>query len=317
MSNALIEVKNLKKYYSSKKHIIRAVDDVSFTIQRGTTLGLVGESGCGKTTLGRIMSGLYQPDRGQVLFDGDIIGELSYKKKKELSKKIQMVFQDPLASLNPYFTIGQSLQDCMNIHKLFPSKSDKDNKTCELLEIVGLSEYYKNSFPHELSGGQLQRASIARALALRPQFIICDEVISALDVSMQAQIINLLLALQNQFSLTLLFISHDLSMVRHISDNIAVMYMGNIVEYGETDELFESPLHPYTKLLINSISTAIPQKRIIHSLKKIYDLEEHFFIQDNCCSYCANCEYAVEMCARTKPLLKEVNPFHLVACHKS
>ena len=243
----LLEVEGLKKYFQvGKGQTLKAVDDISFQIKKGQTLGLVGESGCGKTTVGRTLLRIYEPDAGKILFDGKDISRVSKKEAKELTRRMQMVFQDPYASLNPFFTVGEIVEEGMKIHKMYHSETERMERVYELLEMVGLNKDHANRFPHEFSGGQRQRVGIARALALNPEFIVCDEPISALDVSIQAQVVNMLMKFQEEMDLTYLFIAHDLSMVRHIADQTAVMYLGTMVEYGSTRDVYEHPVHPYT-----------------------------------------------------------------------
>lgn len=244
----LLEVEGLKKYFQvGKGQTLKAVDDISFQIKKGQTLGLVGESGCGKTTVGRTLLRIYEPDAGKILFDGKDISRVSKKEAKELTRRMQMVFQDPYASLNPFFTVGEIVEEGMKIHKMYHSETERMERVYELLEMVGLNKDHANRFPHEFSGGQRQRVGIARALALNPEFIVCDEPISALDVSIQAQVVNMLMKFQEEMDLTYLFIAHDLSMVRHIADQTAVMYLGTMVEYGSTRDVYEHPVHPYTR----------------------------------------------------------------------
>ncbi|MCB1196401.1 ABC transporter ATP-binding protein [bacterium] len=266
-NNKVLEVKNLKKYFPIKKGLfsrttgyIRAVDDISFTINAKETLGLVGESGCGKTTAGRTILRLIEPTAGKVIFNNHDISTLSSKSLKPLRKNMQIIFQDPYASLNPRMTVGSIIAEGLLIHRIGTRKERLD-RARELLGLVGLSPDYHSRYPHEFSGGQRQRIGIARAIALNPKFIVCDEAVSALDVSVQAQIINLLQNLKEQFHLSFLFISHDLSVVRHMSDRIAVMYFGKIVEYGQTEDIFLNPLHPYTKALLSAIPVPDPKTR--------------------------------------------------------
>lgn len=249
----LIKVENLKKYFKvGRREILKAVDDVTFNIYRGETLGLVGESGCGKTTCGRTIIGLYDATDGSVIFDNMDVHKIKGKKKKEIKKRAQIILQDPYASLNPRMTAGDIIGEGIDAHKIYIGKQ-KTNRIYELLNLVGLNEEHVSRFPHEFSGGQRQRIGIARALAVEPEFIVCDEPISALDVSIQAQIINLLIKLQKEFNLTYLFIAHDFSMVKHISDRVGVMYLGNLVELASSEELYKKPLHPYTQALLSAI----------------------------------------------------------------
>ena len=262
----LLEVEGLKKYFQvGKGQTLKAVDDISFQIKKGQTLGLVGESGCGKTTVGRTLLRIYEPDAGKILFDGKDISRVSKKEAKELTRRMQMVFQDPYASLNPFFTVGEIVEEGMKIHKMYHSETERMERVYELLEMVGLNKDHANRFPHEFSGGQRQRVGIARALALNPEFIVCDEPISALDVSIQAQVVNMLMKFQEEMDLTYLFIAHDLSMVRHIADQTAVMYLGTMVEYGSTRDVYEHPVHPYTRGLLSAVPVADPDYEKAHN----------------------------------------------------
>ena len=249
MSDAILQVSNLEKHFRvGRGKILRAVDNVSFAIQRGKTLGLVGESGCGKTTVGRTLLRIYEPDGGTIVFDGQDISKVTRAQAKALTRKMQMIFQDPYASLNPFFTVGEIIAEGLELHKLCANAKERRERVYELLNMVGLSKEHANRFPHEFSGGQRQRVGIARALALNPEFIVCDEPISALDVSIQAQVVNMLMKFQRELGLTYLFIAHDLSMVRHIADETAVMYLGTMVEYGPTEEVYGHPAHPYARV---------------------------------------------------------------------
>ena len=311
----LIEVKNLKKYFKvGRNAYLKAVDDVSFTIRKGETLGLVGESGCGKTTCGRTVMGLYDATGGQVLYNGTNIHDYNGKEKKEFSKKAQIIFQDPYASLNPRMTVGDIVGEGIDIHKIYTG-ADRMNKVYELLQLVGLNKEHASRFPHEFSGGQRQRIGIARALAIEPEFIVCDEPISALDVSIQAQIVNLLIKLQREFGLTYLFIAHDLSMVKHISDRVGVMYLGNMVELADSGELYENPKHPYTQALLSAIP--IPDPEIEKKRQRIM-LEGEVPSPINPkpgCRFAPRCKYVKPICTQENPVLKEVDKDHFVACH--
>ena len=311
----LVEVKNLKKYFTvGNGKILKAVDDVSFNIDKGETLGLVGESGCGKTTCGRTILGMYQATDGKVLFADKNIYEMNKKEIKGFRKNAQVIFQDPYASLNPRMTVGDIICEGINNFKMY-NKSDKQNRIYELLRLVGLNKEHASRFPHEFSGGQRQRIGIARALAIEPKFIVCDEPISALDVSIQAQIVNLLIDLQNEFDLTYLFIAHDLSMVKHISDRVGVMYLGCMVELGKSDELYKNPQHPYTQALLSAIP--IPSPSYERSKKRIA-LEGEVPSPINPkpgCRFKGRCRYAKPICSEENPLLKEISADHFVACH--
>lgn len=317
----ILEVKNLKKYYSKssgffgkKQEVVKAVDNVSFKINKGETLGLVGESGCGKTTAGRTIIRLYDPTDGSIIFKDRDISKLSQKEIKPLRKNMQMIFQDPYASLNPRMTVSDIVMAPMIIHDLY-SKQERKEKVKELLKMVGLNSEQANRYPHEFSGGQRQRVGIARALAVEPEFIICDEPISALDVSIQAQIVNTLEDLQENFNLTYLFIAHDLSMVKHISDDIAVMYLGNIVEIAGSNELYTHPLHPYTQALLSAIPIPDPKKA---RAKKRIILEGEIpspLKPPSGCKFHTRCKYAQKICSEEVPVLKDCGGGHMLACH--
>ncbi|MCB2339811.1 ABC transporter ATP-binding protein [Clostridium estertheticum] len=314
-SEDLIIVKNLKKYFEvGKNETLKAVDDVSFTIKKGETLGLVGESGCGKTTCGRTVMGLYPATSGEVIFEGVNIHGLKGKAKREFCRYAQIIFQDPYASLNPRMTVGDIVGEGIDIHKLYTGKK-KAEKIQEVLQLVGLNKEHASRFPHEFSGGQRQRIGIARALAIEPKFIVCDEPISALDVSIQAQVVNLLIKLQKELGLTYLFIAHDLSMVRHISDRVGVMYLGKLVELAPSGILYEDPLHPYTKALLSSIPVADP---IESKNKNRIMLEGEVPSPINTkpgCGFRQRCKYVMDCCEDETPELKEIKPGHSVACH--
>lgn len=311
----LIEVRNLKKYFNvGSNAILKAVDDVSFTIRKGETLGLVGESGCGKTTCGRTVLGLYDATSGEVNYEGVNIQKLKGKGKKEFTKKAQIIFQDPYASLNPRMTVGDIIAEGIDIHGLYKG-DERTKKIYEMLNRVGLNREHASRFPHEFSGGQRQRIGIARALAIEPEFIVCDEPISALDVSIQAQIVNLLIKLQKEMGLTYLFIAHDLSMVKHISDRVGVMYLGTMVEFAGSDELYANPLHPYTKALMSSIPIPDPE---IEKTRERIKLEGEVPSPINPkpgCRFAARCKYVKPICAEIKPEFKEVKKGHFVSCH--
>ena len=313
MSKPLIEVKDLKKYFKvGKNAYLKAVDGVNFKIYKGETLGLVGESGCGKTTCGKTVMGLYDATGGQVIFDGTDIHSLNKKEKKEFTKRAQIIFQDPSACLNPRRTIKQILMEPFEIHNL-KGKIDVDAKIMELLQLVGLDSYHLSRYPHELSGGQKQRIGIARALALEPQIIICDEAVSALDVSVQAQVLNLLQELKEKLGLTYFFISHNLNVVYQVSDRVGVMYLGKMVEIANYDQLYEKRYHPYTEALLSAIPQVDQeeQKERIHLEGEVpspYD-------PPSGCHFHTRCPKACDKCRQTAPELKEVAPGHYVACH--
>ncbi len=319
--DTLLEVKGLKKYFpvkkssffSKEKRFVKAVEDVSFDLKKGETLGLVGESGCGKSTTGRCVLQLIRPTEGQVVFEGKDITKTSKEEIRTLRKDMQLIFQDPFASLNPRLTIGDAIREPMRNFSIGDSKSQK-KKVNELLNVVGLSSYHASRYPHEFSGGQRQRIGIARALSLNPKLIVCDEPVSALDVSIQAQTINLLKELQRDFDLTLLFIAHDLSVVKHISDRVAVMYLGCLVEIADYKSLYSNPLHPYTKALLSSVPRPNPK----HNKERII-LEGNVPSPTNPPSGCyfhTRCSYATEECKKKAPKLNKYDEGHYVACHR-
>ncbi|APH21831.1 TPA: ABC transporter ATP-binding protein [Clostridium botulinum] len=311
----LIEVRNLKKYFKvGKDAILKAVDGVSFDIRKGETLGLVGESGCGKTTCGRTILGLYEATEGEVRFEGINIHDFNKKEKREFTKEAQIIFQDPYASLNPRMTVADIIGEGIDIHEIYTG-GERLNKIYELLSLVGLNKEHASRFPHEFSGGQRQRIGIARALAIEPKFIVCDEPISALDVSIQAQVVNLLIDLQNKLGLTYLFIAHDLSMVRHISDRVGVMYLGNVVELSNSKELYEKPLHPYTKALLSAIPVPDPKLGRDRERIMLHGEVPSPINPKPGCKFAARCKYAKEICKKEKPKLKEIEKNHFVACH--
>ncbi|MGM7700902.1 ABC transporter ATP-binding protein [Pseudalkalibacillus sp. Hm43] len=313
----LVEVKNLKKYFNmGKGQHLKAVDDVSFNIYKGETLGLVGESGCGKSTTGRTIIRLYGATDGSVTFDGeDVHGKKDKVKLKEFNRKMQMIFQDPYASLNPRMTVKDIIAEGIDIHGLAKSKEERLNKVYELLETVGLNKEHANRYPHEFSGGQRQRIGIARALAVDPDFIIADEPISALDVSIQAQVVNLMQKLQRERGLTYLFIAHDLSMVKHISDRVGVMYLGNLVELADSDTLYNEPLHPYTQALLSAIP--VPDPELERSRERIIlegDVPSPVSPPSGC-RFRTRCPHAMDVCAKVVPKWQEAREGHYVACH--
>jgi len=317
----LLEVRNLKKYFSVKKglfgrreNVLKAVDDVSFAIKKGETLGLVGESGCGKTTVGRTILRLYDPTDGEILFNGVQLQSLKQKELLPFRKRMQMIFQDPYASLDPRMTVGEIIGDPLDVHKMYQGK-DRADRIKELIELVGLKPDHINRYPHEFSGGQRQRIGIARALAVEPEFIVCDEPISALDVSIQAQVVNMLEELQDKFGLTYLFISHDLSMVRHISHKVGVMYLGNLVEIADVDELYTNMQHPYTKALLSAVP--IPDPDLAEQTERIRlqgDVPSPLNPPPGC-PFQTRCAFAVSACREAKPELRDIGSGHKVACH--
>jgi oligopeptide/dipeptide ABC transporter ATP-binding protein len=306
----VIEVKNLKKYFSVPNGELHAVDDVSFKIERGTTMGIVGESGCGKSTLGRTIIHLLENTSGQILLNGEDVTNVSRKQMKGLREKMQIIFQDPYSSLNPRMTIEETIREPLKLSGRF-SKKELDDEVDRLMDLCGIEERLATAYPHELDGGRRQRVGIARALALHPDFIVCDEPVSALDVSIQAQILNLLMDLQDEFGLTLMFVTHDLSVVRHISDTIGVMYLGQMVETCSTEELFENQFHPYTKALLSAIPSVD-----IHKKNKRILLKGELVSPINPkpgCRFAARCPYATEKC-KNPQTLEEVRPGHFVSC---
>ncbi len=310
----LVQVNHLCKYFHiSRKETLKAVDDVSFTINKGETVSLVGESGCGKSTTGRCMIRLYNPTKGEVLYDGKDIMKLSRAEQKEFCKKVQMIFQNPYSSLNPRMTVKEIVGEGLKQHGM--SQAEVDAKVEKLLETVGLNKDHMSRFPHEFSGGQRQRIGIARALSVDPEFIICDEPISALDVSIQAQVINMLKNLQETMGLTYLFIAHDLSVVKYISDRVVVMYLGTIVETAETEELFSNTLHPYTKALLSAIPEADPKKAKANERIPIKGEIPSPINPKDCCRFAERCQFATDRCFNEMPKLREVAPGHMAACH--
>ena len=322
-NDILLEVQHLQQYFhiggtGKNKKVVQAVDDVSFFIKRGETLGLVGESGCGKTTVGRTILRLYEPTDGKIIYDGKTIFDKQNKIAEDMlpyRRKMQMVFQDPYASLDPRMTIGDIVGESIDIHKLAANKKDRRDRIISLLERVGLNSEHANRYPHEFSGGQRQRVGIARALAVDPEFIVCDEPVSALDVSIQAQVVNMFEDLQNDLGLTYLFIAHDLSVVRHISNRIGVMYLGKLVELADSFELIAHNVHPYTKSLISAIPEADPKiARASHRIPLQGDVPSPLDPPSGC-RFRTRCPYADEKCAAECPEFKEVSPGHWAACH--
>ena len=314
MADNILEVKHLKKYFETPRGTLHAVDDVSFSIQRGKTLGIVGESGCGKSTTGRAILRLIEPTSGQVLFEGQDVLKLNKAQIRRLRCDMQIIFQDPYSSLDPRKSVSELISEPIRLHHLIRDKRQMQQRVLELMETVGLAERLVNTYPHELDGGRRQRIGIARALALNPKFIVCDEPVSALDVSIQAQILNLLGNLQEQMGLTYIYITHDLSVVNHFADDIAVMYLGQLVEKAGSEELFAHPMHPYTEALLSAIP--VPSLR---NRKKRIVLKGEITSPVNlpqCCHFAARCPYATEECFASSPELREVAPDHFVACHR-
>lgn len=313
MAEKLIEVKNLKKYFKTKHGMLHAVDDVSFYINKGETLGLVGESGCGKSTTGRAILRLHEPTSGQVLYKGDDIVKYNPKKMKQMRQKMQIVFQDPYSSLNPRLTLSELIAEPLYVNKVYKTKKETEERVKEVMEIVGLEERLINAYPHELDGGRRQRIGIARALSINPEFIVLDEPVSALDVCIQAQILNLMNSLQKQFNLTYLFISHNLSVVKHVSDRIAVMYLGKIVELSDYKSMFKDPLHPYTQALLS----AIPIPRVDIKMERIIlegDVPSPIDPPPGCRFY-GRCRYKKDICKEKMPELRNIGNERYVACH--
>lgn len=305
-----IEIKHLKKYFPVKKGMLHAVDDVSFRIEKGKTMGVVGESGCGKSTLGRTIIHLQDSTDGQILFNGEDVTKVSGRKLKKLRENMQIIFQDPYSSLNPRYTVERTIQEPLKLSGRYSAGQIKE-ETDRIMEMCGIDNRLRYAYPHEMDGGRRQRVGIARALALNPEFVVCDEPVSALDVSIQAQVLNLLQDLQEQYGITFMFITHDLSVVRHISDDICVMYLGQLVETSESKELFEKPLHPYTKALLS----AIPSTDIYAPYQRI-ELKGELTSPINPapgCRFAARCPYATEAC-REPQALQEVLPGHFVSC---
>lgn len=319
MSEVLMDIQNLSKYFTVETNMLgkpvsflKAVDDVSLTINKGEAFGLVGESGCGKTTFGKILVNLYQPTHGKIFFEGLEITGLKEKQRRAYCKDIQMIFQDPYASLNPRMTIGDIIAEPILINNLLP-RDKVEERVIYLLNCVGLAQHQRNRYPHEFSGGQRQRVGIARALAVQPKLIVCDEPVSALDVSIQAQVLNLLDDLKDEFGLTYLFIAHGLNVVKHISDRVGVMYLGKLVEIAAKKDLYANPLHPYTQALLSAIPIINPEKK-----------KERIILEGDVpspidppsgCRFCSRCFKRMEQCKANAPALKEVSPDHWVACH--
>ena len=314
MADTLLQVRHLKKYFKTGHGMLHAVDDISFDLERGKTLGLVGESGCGKSTTGRSILRLIEPTSGEVFFEGKDVAKLSKTEMRHMRKDMQIIFQDPYSSLDPKKTINQIISEPIRLNKILTNKHQIEDRVLELMDTVGLAERLINSYPHELDGGRRQRIGIARALALEPQFIVCDEPVSALDVSIQAQILNLMMDLQEEKKLTYMFITHDLSVVKHISDHIGVMYLGKLVEKCETRELFKNQLHPYTKALLS----AIPRIDIDNPSKRTILRGEITSPIDPKpgCRFAPRCPYATKACFEQDPELRELAPGHFVSCHR-
>ena len=313
-SKNLLEVKNLKKYFQTPRGLLHAVDNVTFNIEKGKTTGIVGESGCGKSTLGKTLMRLHQPTSGEVMFKDTDIANISLKEfKKKYRANIQMIFQDPYASLDPRMSILQLIEEPIKIHNKDFSKAQVTEKAREMMELVGLAKRLENAYPHELDGGRRQRIGIARALSLNPEFIVCDEPVSALDVSIQAQVLNLLQDLQEQRGLTYMFITHDMSVVKHISDDIAVMYLGQMIEKCSADRIFKDTIHPYSQALLSAIP--IPNVHVKHERMVLKGELTSPIDPKPCCRFAQRCPYATDKCRAEEPALRELLPNHLVACH--
>ncbi|NLZ75854.1 MAG: ABC transporter ATP-binding protein [Erysipelotrichia bacterium] len=312
MSEVLLKVIDLKKYFKTPKGMLRAVDGVSFTIEKGKTLGIVGESGCGKSTTGRSILRLTEPTSGQVIFDGKDILKLSKKEMVAMRKEMQIIFQDPFSSLDPKMTVSQLIKEPLVIHKIYTNNEDIEKRIRELMELVGLTPRLYDSYPHELDGGRRQRIGIARALAVNPKFIVCDEPVSALDVSIQAQILNLLKELQEKLDLTYIFVTHDLSVVYYFADDIAVMYLGKLVEKAPAEELFANPKHPYTQALLSAIPSVDIRKKKERIILK-GEITSPINLPDYC-RFANRCSYCQQDCKNGDPKLVEISPNHFVAC---
>lgn len=314
MSEIILEVKDLVKYFNTKKGDVHAVDGVNFSIEKGKTLGIVGESGCGKSTTGRTILRLIEPTSGEIIFNGEHIEKASKKRMKELRKEMQIIFQDPFSSLDPRMTVSELIAEPIKLNKILKSKEDIEKRVLELMETVGLARRLYNTYPHELDGGRRQRIGIARALAVNPKFIVCDEPVSALDVSIQAQILNLLKELQQKMDLTYIFITHNLSVVNYFSDEIAVMYLGSMVEKAPVEVLFDHPMHPYTKALLSAIP--VPE---LNGRKEVELIKGEITSPINLpeeCRFYKRCSMACEECKKGIPPLREVEPGHFVACNR-
>jgi oligopeptide/dipeptide ABC transporter ATP-binding protein len=315
MSSPLLEVQGLKKFFNvANGGVLHAVDNVSFTINEGETLGIVGESGCGKSTLGRAILRLHEPTAGKVIYNGMDITSFDKEEMRKMRQHMQIIFQDPYASLNPRFTISQIIEEPLKLHKLYKSDAERKKRVQELMELVGLSPAMANLYPHEFDGGRRQRVVIARALSINPKFVVCDEPVSALDVSVQAQILNLMMELQHKLGLTYIFISHDLSVIKHISNDIGVMYLGQMIEKTTKKNIFTRPLHPYTVALLS----AIPSTNVLEKKKKII-LKGEISSPINPkpgCRFSPRCPFAEDICRQVIPELKEVEENHFVACHR-
>jgi oligopeptide/dipeptide ABC transporter ATP-binding protein len=322
LGETLLQVKNLKKYFPITEGVfvkravanVKAVDGISFNVRKGETLGLVGESGCGKSTTGRCILQLDRPTAGQIIYDGVDLATVSGAALSKVRERVQVIFQDPFSSLNPRMKIGQIIAEPMHVHGIEPDEGKRNARVAELLSVCGLNPRMADRYPHEMSGGQRQRVGIARALSMRPEFIVCDEAVSALDVSIQAQVINLLEDLRDQFNLTYLFIAHDLSVVRHLCHRVAVMYLGRIVELAESDELFDNPMHPYTQALLSAVPVPDPTVEAGRMHKVVKGEVPSPIDPPSGCVFHPRCELAVDSCSVKLPELRELKPGHWVAC---
>ena len=313
MSDTILEVKHLKKYFNTPKGTLHAVDDVSFTLERGKTLGIVGESGCGKSTTGRAILRLIEPTAGEVIFNGEDITKKNKEQMRLLRREMQLIFQDPYASLDPRKTVSEIIGEPLKLQKLIPDAKKRAERVHELMEVVGLADRLINTYPHELDGGRRQRIGIARALAMEPKLIICDEPVSALDVSIQAQILNLMQDLQEQMGLTYIFITHDLSVVNHFANDIAVMYLGQLIEKAPSVTLFDNPVHPYTKALLSAIP--VPSLRKKRQRVMLTGEISSPINPKPGCRFAVRCPYATDRCRTEEPKLVEIEKDHFVACH--
>ena len=322
LGETLLQVKNLKKYFPITEGVfvkravanVKAVDGISFNVRKGETLGLVGESGCGKSTTGRCILQLDRPTAGQIIYDGVDLATVSGAALSKVRERVQVIFQDPFSSLNPRMKIGQIIAEPMHVHGIEPDEGKRNARVAELLSVCGLNPRMADRYPHEMSGGQRQRVGIARALSMRPEFIVCDEAVSALDVSIQAQVINLLEDLRDQFNLTYLFIAHDLSVVRHLCHRVAVMYLGRIVELADSDELFDNPMHPYTQALLSAVPVPDPTVEAGRMHKVVKGEVPSPIDPPSGCVFHPRCELAVDSCSVKLPELRELKPGHWVAC---
>lgn len=312
--STILKVTSLKKYFETPRGLLHAVDNVSFVIERGKTLGVVGESGCGKSTLGRTIIHLQEPTSGKIVFAGQDITRVNERQMEALREDMQMIFQDPFSSLNPRMSVGQLIAEPLLIYKKHKNQRELARHVIELMDTVGLARRLANSYPHELDGGRRQRIGVARALALEPKFIVCDEPVSALDVSVQAQIINLMQDLQEAMNLTYMFITHDMSVVRHISDDIMVMYLGSMVEFADSEEMFNIRLHPYTQALLAAVPIPVVGAKKGHTLLK-GEITSPIGLGKEC-RFAKRCPYAEERCLHETPFIEEVRPHHFVACHR-